>query len=93
LLGTLLVAGSLSDHIGRRPVLLLALAIEIVAMVAFAEARGVGWLFAARVLQGIATGIAMGAISAALLDLQPVAKPWLGALMGVVAPLSRWGRS
>jgi MFS family permease len=88
LLGTLLVAGSLSDHIGRRPVLLLALAIEIVAMVAFAEARGVGWLFAARVLQGIATGIAMGAISAALLDLQPVAKPWLGALMGVVAPLS-----
>jgi MFS family permease len=88
LLGALLVAGSLSDHVGRRPVVLIALAIEIVAMVAFAEAREVGWLYAARVLQGIATGMAMGAISAALLDLQPARKPWLGALIGVVAPLT-----
>jgi MFS family permease len=88
LLGSLLVAGSLSDHIGRRPVVLVALAIQIVAMLAFAEAREVGWLFAARVLQGIATGLAMGAISAALLDLQPESKPWLGALTGAVAPLS-----
>lgn len=30
----------------------------------------------------------MGAISAALLDLQPTGRPRLGALMGVVAPLS-----
>jgi MFS family permease len=88
LLGALLVAGSLSDHIGRRPVLLLALAIELVAMLAFAGASGVAWLFAARVLQGVATGIAMGAISAALLDLQPEDKPWLGALAGVVAPMT-----
>jgi MFS family permease len=88
LLGALLVAGSLSDHIGRRPVLLLALAVELVAMFAFAEASGVAWLFAARVLQGVATGIAMGAISAALLDLQPEDKPWLGALAGVVAPMT-----
>ena len=51
-------------------------------------ADGVGWLFAARILQGIATGTAMGAISAALLDLQPRDKPWLGALMGAVSPLT-----
>jgi MFS family permease len=88
LLGALLVTGSLSDHIGRRPVIVLALAIEIVAMAVFAEARDVGWLFAARVLQGIATGIAMGAISAALLDLQPGSKPWRGALAGVVSPMA-----
>jgi len=88
LLAALLVTGSLSDHIGRRPVILLALAIELVAMLAFAEARDVGWLYAGRVLQGIATGIAMGAISAALLDLQPESKPWLGALAGVVAPMT-----
>ena len=88
LLGALLVTGSLSDHIGRRPVILVALAIEIVAMGVFAEARDVGWLFAARILQGIATGIAMGAISAALLDLQPESKPWRGALAGVVSPMA-----
>ena len=88
LLGALLVAGSLSDHIGRRPVILAALSIQIVAMLAFATASGVEWLFAARTLQGIATGTATGALSAALLDLQPESKPWLGALVGAVAPMA-----
>ena len=88
LLGSLLVVGSLSDHIGRRPVVLFALAIQVVAMVVFATAGGVGALFAARTLQGVATGIAMGAISAALLDLQPDDKPWFGSLAGAVAPMA-----
>lgn len=88
LLGSLLIAGSISDHIGRRPALFLALAIEIVAMATFGLAGGVGWLFAARVLQGVATGIAMGCISAALLDLQPPHRPWLGALTGAAAPMA-----
>jgi MFS family permease len=88
LLAALVVAGSVSDHAGRRPTLLIALAIEIVGMLLFAEAQGVAWLFAARTLQGVATGIAMGAISAALLDLQPDASPRLGALLGVAAPLA-----
>jgi MFS family permease len=88
LLATLITAGSLSDHVGRRPALLVALAIEMVGMFLFAEAQDVEWLFAARILQGVATGIAMGAISAALLDLQPDDKPRLGALLGVAAPLT-----
>ncbi len=88
LLAALLVVGSISDHIGRRPTLLAALAVQIVAMLAFAGATDVGWLFAARTLQGIATGTAIGAISAALIDLQPRSKPWLGPLMGAVGPLS-----
>jgi MFS family permease len=87
LLASLVIAGSVSDHVGRRPTLLIALGIELVGMLLFAEAHSVVWLFAARAMQGIATGIAMGAISAALLDLQPEAKPRLGALLGVAAPL------
>jgi MFS family permease len=88
LLAALLVVGSISDHVGRRPTLVAALAVEIVAMLAFADAHSLGWLFAARILQGLATGTAMGAISAALLDLQPEGRPWLGGLMGVVAPMT-----
>jgi MFS family permease len=88
LLATLVTAGSVSDHVGRRPALLVALGIEIAGMILFAEAQDVDWLFAARTLQGVATGIAMGAISAALLDLQPDDNPRLGALVGVAAPLS-----
>ena len=87
LLGALVVTGSLSDHLGRRPTLLLALFLEVVGMLLFAEARGVGWLFAARILQGVATGIATAAISAALIDLQPAKSPRLGALLAAAAPM------
>src|SRR5438309_1032924 len=44
LLAALVVAGSVSDHVGRRPTLLVGLTIEIVGMLAFAEARGVAML-------------------------------------------------
>ncbi|MCP2341210.1 MFS transporter [Actinomadura rupiterrae] len=71
LLVALLFAGSLSDHVGRRPVLAVAVGVELAGMLVFAEADGVGWLFAGRILQGLATGIATGAISATLIDLQP----------------------
>jgi MFS family permease len=87
LLGALIVTGSLSDHLGRRPTLLLALAIEIIGMLLFAEAQSVVWLFVARILQGVATGIATAAISAALIDLQPAHKPRLGALLAAAAPM------
>lgn len=75
LLIALLTTGALSDAIGRRPVLLASLAVEIVAMAVFAGADGVGWLYAARAVQGLATGLATGALSAALLDLQPPGRP------------------
>src|SRR4051794_5609737 len=54
LLAALLVVGSISDHVGRRPTLLAALTVEIASMLAFAGATAVGWLFAARILQGLA---------------------------------------
>src|SRR4051794_21540512 len=48
LLVTLLLAGSLSDAIGRRPVVAGALLVEIAGMALFAAARDVTWLLAAR---------------------------------------------
>ena len=68
---TLLVFGSLSDYLGRRPVIIATLAVNIGACALFLTAQGVGLLFAARVLQGIAVGAATGALGAALIDLQP----------------------
>ena len=66
---SLLTVGSLSDHLGRRPVLLVALAVQAVTMVLFATADGVPMLLVARVLQGLSTGAALGAVGAGLLDL------------------------
>lgn len=65
---SLLVFGKISDHVGRRPVLLVALLGQALAMVVFVEAGGVDALLAARVLQGISTGAAVGALGAGMLD-------------------------
>ncbi|MFI6582705.1 MFS transporter [Embleya sp. NPDC050493] len=64
----LLVLGRLSDHVGRRPVLLAALAVQTIAMVVLTTADGVGALLVGRTLQGISTGGALGALGAAMLD-------------------------
>ncbi len=67
-LAALLALGRLSDSIGRRPVLLAALGVQVLSMLMFATAGGVGELMAARVIQGLATGAALGAIGAGMLD-------------------------
>jgi MFS family permease len=78
MLVTLLFFGSLSDYIGRRRVMFAGLIVGAVACGLFLIAQGVGVLFGARALQGIAVGLITGAASAALLDLRP---------RGGVAPL------
>jgi MFS family permease len=83
-LASLLVAGRLSDHVGRRPILLVALAAQAVVMLVFATATGVPELLLARVVQGLSTGAAIGALGAALLDLDRAR----GTIANAVAPLS-----
>jgi MFS family permease len=87
LLAALLVFGSLSDHLGRRVVIVLALVLEFIAMALFWHAPSVQWLFAARIVQGVATGIATSAVSAMLLDLHPQR----GALINSVGPMLGMG--
>ncbi|RCG33095.1 MFS transporter [Sphaerisporangium album] len=86
LLCALLTVGGLSDFVGRRPVLVGALLAEAVAMAVFLTADGAAHLLLARVLQGLATGAAAGAISAGLVDLQPAPGSRLGSLLNSVAP-------
>jgi MFS family permease len=71
LLATLLLFGSVSDYRGRRTVLLAGLGFGAVGCGLFLIAHGVGLLFTARALQGVAVGLISGAASAALLDLRP----------------------
>jgi MFS family permease len=85
-LAALLFAGSVSDRVGRRPVLLVALAVLMGTTVIFMSAGSVAWLFVARGIQGLATGLALGAASAALLDLHPSRDPaGAGLTNGVVS--------
>lgn len=87
LLAALLVLGRLSDHVGRRPVIAASIALEMVAMALFVLAGGVPALAAARVVQGIATGMAMTAMGAALVDLDPPERPGLAGVVSGLAPI------
>lgn len=87
LLGALLVFGALSDYVGRKKVILLALVLEIGALVLFLNADSVPTLFAARALQGFATGLLTSALSAALIDIDRTH----GALVNSVAPMIGMG--
>ena len=60
-------------------------------MALFLLADGVGWLLAARAVQGLATGAAVGVLGAYLLDLQPADGSRLGSLINSVAPTSGLG--
>jgi len=87
-LAALLITGRLSDHAGRRLVTAIALVVQITGMLAFIVAQSAEWLYAARVLQGVGTGMAAGAISAWLLDLQPHDNPRLGSVVAGIALLA-----
>lgn len=86
LLAALLVGGALSDHIGRRPVIVGALVVETLAMLLFVFAPDIGWVIVARAVQGLATGVATSAFTAALVELAPAHLKKLGGLIGGAAP-------
>jgi MFS family permease len=91
LLAALLVAGSLSDHIGRRPVLVGSLLVELGAMVMFVFAPDIGWVIAARTVQGIATGAATSAFSASVVEHAPERHKKLGTIITSIAPAGGLG--
>lgn len=79
----LLMFGSISDHIGRRPVIVGALLLDAVSMAVFMTATAVPALIVARLLQGLATGAATSALAAGLVDLDHQRSP----LINSVAPM------
>jgi len=88
LLGSLLVIGALSDHLGRRPVLAAAIGLETVALILFLSAGNVFVLAIARVLQGVATGAATTTLSATIVDLEPSHAGGRAGVVTSVAPLT-----
>ncbi|MEI2384715.1 MFS transporter [Breoghania sp. JC706] len=87
LLAALLVGGSLSDHVGRRPVIFVGLVLQIVAMVLFLQAESGPALLAARLMQGIATGVSTTSLGAAVVD----ADSERGPVVNSLSPLGGMG--
>jgi MFS family permease len=91
LIPSLLVAGPLSDAVGRRLVLLPAVGLAVVGSVVFALAAGTAWLFAARIIQGLALGTASGAVTAAMAELEPAGDRRRAAMVAAVAAVAGVG--
>jgi MFS family permease len=79
----LLITGRLSDHIGRRPVLIATTMLQAVAMLVLGTADGVTGLLVGRILQGLATGAAVSAVGAGLIDLDKAR----GTIANSIAPV------
>jgi MFS family permease len=84
-LAAILTLGTLSDHIGRRPVLIGSLIIALAANVLFLLAPDIGWVIAGRIVQGVATGAASSALTAALVEVAPANRKRLGTVLGSVS--------
>lgn len=68
MLASFLTIARLSDYVGRRPMILSALLLNAVALVIFITAGNAAELIAARIVQGLGTGIALTTLGAAILD-------------------------
>lgn len=88
LLLTLLVTGSLSDHLGRRPVVSVAFALLALSMLVFWHADSVALLVLARIVQGVASGLLLSSLTAAVVDLEPPSRPGVAATFNSVVPLA-----
>jgi MFS family permease len=91
LVASLLTTGSLSDFIGRRPVLLGSLVVELAAMVLFLMAPNIEWVTVARVVQGVATGAATSAFSASLVELAPARSKRVAMIIASAVPAGGLG--
>lgn len=86
LLASLLTAGSLSDYVGRKPVLAAGAIGVVASMVLFIAADGFAVLLLARGVQGLAVGALLGTLGAALLDHSLVRYPALAPLLNGATP-------
>src|SRR3954471_13351227 len=81
-LTVLLLLGRLSDQIGRRPVIFAGLALAALSSGLFLAARDPAWLFAGRIVNGLAVGLGAGAATAWITESTPLAaRPRAAILM------------
>lgn len=91
LLATLLVLGSLSDHLGRRPILSIGFVLLSASALWFETADTVSGLVGARMVQGIAAGLLLSTLSATLVDLEPPTMSGAAQVSNSVLPFAGLG--
>src|ERR1700753_1489110 len=68
MIAAFLTVARLSDYVGRKPMVLTALALNAIALILFFVAESAGTLIVARAVQGVGTGIALATLGALITD-------------------------
>jgi MFS family permease len=87
----LVLFGNVSDRLGRKPPLLLGLALSAVSALLFLFAGSLVPIYAARVVSGLSAGIFTGTATAYLIDLAPSGRRRLASFVAVTANLGGLG--
>ena len=90
-IGGLILFGSFSDRLGRKPVLLLGLALSAASALLFLLAGSLVPVYAARVVSGLSAGIFTGTATAYVIDLAPAGRRQLASFVAVFANLGGLG--
>lgn len=85
----LITAGSWSDAVGRRPILISACVLAIASDVTFLLAHNVSALLIARVLSGVSAGLCSGAATAAIIESTP--HQWGSERAALLASIANMG--
>lgn len=83
----LLVFGRLSNHLGRRPMAVLTLALTALACGVLSQVYAAAPLIVGRLLQGMACGLASTALAAWLVDVAPPSPAWLAPTVVSCGPM------
>ena len=90
-IAALLLLGPASDVVGRRPVLVLGLAMSALSAVVFLLAQGLAPLLVGRLLSGLSAGIFTGTATATLVDLAGQRARGRATLVAAVANIGGLG--
>ena len=82
MIAAFLTIARLSDYVGRKPMIVLALGLNAVALLLFFLAGSAETLILARAVQGVATGVALATLGAVIADTAP---QWAATLNSVTA--------
>jgi MFS family permease len=87
----LVLFGNLSDRVGRKPILLLGLALSGASALLFLLAGSPAPIYVARIVSGLSAGIFTGTATAYVIDLAPGGRRRLASFAAVVANLGGLG--
>ena len=83
---TLILFARLSNFLGRKPIVIAALAFGAIACYLFSVGQSASDLYIGRFLQGLSCGLATSACMSWVVDTAPPARAWLGTAMTSAGP-------